>query len=504
MNYLIAIDVGTQSTRVALIGEDGEIVRIVQSPHDVDTPHPSWAQQSPDLWWSEVCKNSQELWASVEVRQKSILPSQVAAICCCGQMHGMVGVDPAGQVTTPMVQLWCDKRCHVQCSDFKNRYDELELAQTTANPVVPSWTALKVRWFAENTSEAYQSARWFLVPKDFVNYRLTGVAATDPSEASGSYIWDWKKDDYSLEIAKLVGVDPGKFAPSCKASAVIGSVTAEAARETGFQAGTPVVAGGGDFPVSMLGFGIVGEGIANDTTGTSTCFAVHSPKPLIHPLVFNLRHVTDGWIPFKLTDSGGIAGAWLRQFLATACGLDENDKAAFGYERMIALAEQAPAGSDGLIFYPYLLGERRLENTAARGAFLGVTLNHKAPHFARAALEGVALSMASDFRLFSQLGVNMKRLLSVGGGTRNRLWNQMKADMTGLPVELAAEPEAGLKGCALLASAGVGLIDDLNAEARKRCVVEKKVAPNPENRAVYDQALEQFQKIYDRLLGFWN
>lgn len=504
MNYLLAIDVGTQSTRVALIGEDGAIVHIVQSPHDVDTPEPGWAQQSPDLWWSEVCKNSQELWSGGAVTARGILPSQVAAICCCGQMHGMVGVGASGSVTTPMSQLWCDKRCRVQCSDFKTRFDEQAIAQTTANPVVPSWTALKIRWFAENTPAAYEAARWFLVPKDFINYRLTGVAATDPSEASGSYIWDWQKDDYSPEIAGYVGVDIQKFAPSYASHAVIGRVTDEAARLTGILSGTPVVAGGGDFPVSMLGFGIVGEGIANDTTGTSSCFAVHSPKPLIHPLVFNLRHVTDGWIPFKLTDSGGIAGAWLRQVLASACGLDENDKSAYSYERMIQLAEQVPAGSDGLFFYPYLMGERRLENTTARGAFLGATLNHKAPHFARAVLEGVAMSMASDFRLFTRLGVDMKRLLSVGGGTRNRLWNQMKADMTGLPVELAAEPEAGLKGCALLAAAGVELIDDLEAEARKRCIVEKKIEPIPANRAVYDQSLDQFQRIYDRLLGFWN
>jgi len=176
----------------------------------------------------------------------------------------------------------------------------------------------------------------------------------------------------------------------------------------------------------------------------------------------------------------------------------------FTFDQLIALAEGAPAGSDGLLFYPYMLGERRPENTAARGGFAGITLNHTAAHFARAVMEGVALTMGMDFRLFSDLGVPIERLLCVGGGTRNALWNQIKADVTNMPLELSDEPEAGLKGAALLGAAGVGLVDDLTAAARQRCITTQTVQPVADQVAVYEQSLAEFSRLYDHMLGFWQ
>ncbi|NQT37475.1 MAG: hypothetical protein HQ581_08305 [Planctomycetes bacterium] len=491
---LLALDIGTQSVRAAVVTSDGEILGIGQIAHDVDSPHPNWAQQRPDDWWDETCRAIGKVLA-----ETGVAPDSIAAVCSCGQMHGMVGIDEQGAVTTEWAQLWCDKRCQTQCEEIRKTRDEAQLAQVTANPVVPSWTALKILWFKENQPDVYDRARWFLVPKDFINYRLSGVAATDPSEASGSYLWDWKTDTYSPELADVVGVDLGRFAPVYPSHAVIGAVTDEAARHTGIPAGTPVVVGGGDFPVSMLGFGIVGEGLASDVTGTSTLFAMHSAKPLIHPAVFNLRHVVAGWIPFKLLDTGGLSVRWCKDLISSA--RDEE----LSFDAMIEMAAAVPEGSDGLVFYPYMLGERRLDNASARGAFMGVTLNHKAGHFARAAMEGVALAAGMDLRLFRSLGVEVDRVLCVGGGTRNGLWNQIKANVFGMPLELSDEPEAGIKGAAILAAAGVGLIDDPATTARERRVsAGKTVPPQSEGVQRYQEVLDEYSRIYDHLLGFWQ
>lgn len=490
---ILALDVGTQSVRAAIVTQDGDVLGIGQIKHEVDSPQPGWAQQRPDSWWDETCRAIHDVLAQTGVSRESI-----AAVSTCGQMHGMVGIDTEGHVTTESVQLWCDKRCQPQCERIRSEHDEAELAAITANPVVPSWTALKILWYKENQSESYDRARWFLVPKDFINFRLTGVAATDPSEASGSFIWDWKKDDYSPQMAERVGVNAELFAPVHPSHEVIGTVSEQASKLSGVPAGTPVVAGGGDFPVSMLGFGIVGEGIASDVTGTSTLFAMHSSKPLIHPAVFNLRHVVDGWIPFKLLDTGGLSIKWCKDLISSA----RDDE--ISYDALIEMAAKVPEGSEGLIFYPYMLGERRLDNASARGAYMGITLNHTAGHFARAAMEGVALAAGLDMALFRSLGVEVDRILCVGGGTRNQLWNQIKADVFKLPLELSDEPEAGLKGAAILGASGVGLVGDPAEVACQRRTTTKTIPPRDEGVRRYKAVLDEFSRVYDHLLGFWQ
>ena len=236
------------------------------------------------------------------------------------------------------------------------------------------------------------------------------MAATDPSEASGSYRWDCEKDAYSAQLASAVGVDVERFAPVSASHAVIGTVTEEAAGLTGIRPGTPTVAGGGDFPVSMLGFGIVGEGIASDVTGTSTLLASHAKAPLIHPAVQNLRHVVDGWIPFTILDCGGISMKWCKDLVTSMRSTEAS------YDELIEMASGIPAGSEGLLFYPYMMGERRKENTTARGGWFGITLKHEAPHFVRSVMEGVALSMGKDIGEFKRLGHDVSKLMSVGGG----------------------------------------------------------------------------------------
>jgi xylulokinase len=491
--HIIALDIGTQSVRAALIDVSGEILGLEQIKQEVDTPHPNWAQQRPESWWEKTGQAIRNLFS-----RTSISADSVAVISACGQMHGPVGIREDGVVTTPWVQLWCDKRCEQQVEQVFQTHDESQLAAISANPVNPAWTGLKVRWIRENEPEAYARTRWFLVPKDFINFKLTGVAATDPSEASGSFLWDCGQDDYSKDLANAVGLDLERFPPVLASHEVIGAVTEEASKETGIRVGTPTVAGGGDFPVSMLGFGMVGEGIAADVTGTSTLLASHSPRPLIHSAVQNLRHVVEGWIPFTILDCGGLSMTWLKDLVDSTTPEDVS------FESLIETASVAPVGSDGLFFLPYMLGERARGNTGARGTFVGITLDHKAPHLIRSVMEGVALAMGRDTSILRGLDLTVDRVFCAGGGARNDLWNQIKANILEVPVEIASEPEAGLKGAALLGASGVGLIEDPAIVAQERRETDKTFRPQPETFDRYRNALTEYNRIYDHMFGFWQ
>jgi len=486
---ILTIDVGTQSTRAAVVTAAGEILGTAQIPHETDSPQPGWAQQRPAQWWEEVCAAIGQV-----LRETSIAADTIAAVAACGQMHGPVGIDAGGDVITEWVQLWCDKRCAPQVEAIRAEQDEPALMRKAANPLNPAWPGIKIRWEKENHREAYDRTKYFLVPKDFVNFRLTGVAAADPSEASCTYVYDCNLGTYSEELAAAVGVDIAKFAPLHRSHDVIGTVTSPAAERTGLAAGTPVVCGGGDFPVSMLGFGIVGDDVIADVTGTSSLLAAHSPQPLIDPAIQNCRHAVNGWVPFTILDCGGVSMNWCKELISSV-GEDKT------YDQLIDLARAAPAGSEGLLFFPYMRGERRSENVNSKGGWFGVRLEHSAKHFVRSVMEGVAFAMGRDAGIFRERGLDVDKVLSVGGGTRNELWNEIKAGVLNLPLEISPEPEAGIKGCALLGAAGVGLIGDPAEEAVRRRVSSRTVSPT--EAEAYAPAQHEFNRIYAHMLGFW-
>jgi xylulokinase len=491
--YVLAIDIGTQSIRAALVCENGEIGGLAQVPHGIDSPHPGWAEQRPDAWWESAAGAVRDVLA-----RTGTPPREVACVVSCGQMHGPVGIDERGDVVTPWTQLWCDKRCEDQCDRIRKNLDTDGLAAITANRPTAGWVGMKVAWIREHEPDVYEKSRWFLVPKDFINFRLTGVAATDPSEASGTYLWDAEKDRYSPEMAAAVGVDLSKFAPVLPAHGVIGTLTDVAARKTGLRAGTPVVCGGGDFLVSLVGFGMTGTGDAVDVTGTSTLFVVHRDRPVIDPFVQNLRHVAGGWVSFFMLDSGGIAMKWCRDLLGSAAG-------PVTYERMIALAEAVGPGSRGLTFYPYLFGERRRENVRARGAFFGITPEHGAAHFARAVMEGVALCVGMNVGIFHDLGIEIERVICAGGGTRNGLLTQIKADVLNLPMAVSGQPESTIRGAGLLGAYATGLIDDMNAAAETATSeTAVTIMPDDQRAAAYRSVQERFNRVYEHMVGFYE
>ncbi len=490
---ILTIDLGTQSIKAGLVDYDGTILQISQEPQQVNLPKKGWAQQKPELWWrltKSVIKNV--------LQKSSIKKNEINGISTCGQMHGPVGIDKKGNITTEWTQIWMDKRSKSICEEIRNHYDQSQLAQITGNPITTGWSGVKVRWIKENQPNIYNKTKWFLVPKDFINFKLSGVIATDPSEASGSYLFDIKKENYSTEMGTILDIDIQKFAKIYKSYDIIGSLKEDIAREIGLPSKIPIIAGGGDFIVSLLGIGMIEEGTAVDMSGTSTLFVVKKDNPIIHPLVQNLKHVISGWTPFTMLDCGGLSIAWYKDFINSM----KEEK--ISYEEMIAMAEKIPIGSNGLLFYPYLLGERRTENIYAKGAFFGVTLTHKVSHFIRAIIEGVALAVGKDVEIFRKLGVKIKQVYCLGGATRNKLLYEIKANIMQLPQILTNEPEASLRGNGILAAYGLGLINNIKQIANPRTLKIEIIKPDKILANKYLFLLKKFKKMYKHMLGYEN
>lgn len=493
MKYILAIDLGTQSIRAGLMTPEGRAAAISQEAHTIDSPFPGWAQQDPAAWW-EIAKR---LIRDV-LGKSAVVPPDIAGVITCGQMHGPTGIGMDEGISTGFTQLWCDKRCEPQCIELRRTLGDKYLREKTGNIPVTGWTGLKVRWIKDNMPDAYKKTACFLVPKDFINYMLTGVFATDFSEASGSFLFDAKNEGYSGIMAERLGLDLDKFPSIFRSHDIIGRITKSAALQTGLIEGTPVMAGGGDFLVSLLSLGLADGATAIDMTGTSTLFVVEKDSPFIHPSVSNLMHTLGGWAPFVMLDTGGLNMKWLKDLLSSAAG------SPVSYDSIIEQAETVPAGSGGLMFYPYLLGERRSDNVNSRGMFSGITPGHTAGHFSRAVMEGTALALGMNAAAFRSLGVRIDRVCCMGGATRNRLLNQIKANVYGVPVEISDEPEATLAGAGLLGAYGLGLISDIAATAARLHSRKTLIRPDEKTAKVYGKMSEEFERLYGHMLGLWK
>lgn len=492
--YFLAIDVGTQNIRAAIVDSKGIVNEVAQIEQEVKSPHPGWAEQQPKEWWNLSKKVIKQV-----VKKTKIDGNSISAISCCAQMHGPVGIDKDGKITTEWTQIWMDKRCENVCKRIRNQFDESELAKSiTANPVTTGWLGIKIKWIKENQPEVYNNTDKFLVPKDFINFKLTGVTATDPSEASGTYVYDYNTDQYSLHMAELLEINLDKFAPIYNSYDIIGNIKKSISEELGLPKNVPVITGGGDFIISLLGLGLIDDSTAVDMTGTSTLFVIHKDKPIIDPSIQNLRHVISGWVPFTMLDCGGLAMKWCKDLLGSL-GNQE-----ISYEQMIEMAEKVPVGSDGLLFYPYFLGERRQDNINAHGCFYGLKLNHSASHMARSIMEGVALAIGKDVLNFKRTGVNIKRVFCLGGATRNKLLYKIKANTMQLTQILTNQPEASLQGCGLLAAYGLGVIKDFNALKDLKDRNLEIITPNEELAKKYYTLQQDFIRMYNHLIGYWN
>jgi xylulokinase len=483
---VLAIDIGTQSSRAAILDTDGGLLASASRPHELAVPRPGWAEQDPDEWWQATAANIRDALAQAPA-------ARLAAVAVCGQMHGTVPVAQDGRLLASAVQLWCDKRAASIADEVTARHDLDTLQRLTGNVPTAAWSGFKMAWMQREQPELYDAAWQILTPKDFINYRLTGVAATDVSEASGSFLMDAANERWSPDLVALLGLDASKLPPIHASSAVIGGISAEAARLTGLGAGLPVVAGSGDMLCQLLGSGVSAPGMACDTSGTASVISFYAAGPVADRRLMNLHAAGSHWIAFGILDSGGGAIRWWLDGFGDSAG--DQDAA---YERLLADAASVPPGSEGLLFLPYLQGERTLGSADSRGVFFGFHPRHTRAHATRAMLEGICFDLRQSLEIVREAGIEVTRMRTGGGGARSALWSQIKADIYGMPVAPLQHEEVGILGAAMLALTGAGIVPDL--QAASRLVAEREpFQPEIRNIARYDAQFGLFRDLHDRL-----
>jgi xylulokinase len=478
---LIGLDVGTTGARAVAVDLGGNVVAVAAEEYPLSTPRAGWTEQDPALWWqaSQV----------VLKRVASQLREPPIGLGLTGQMHGSVFLDEADRVIRPAL-LWSDQRTASQCRAITERVGAERLIEITGNPAITGFQAPKILWLRENEPDAYARVRRVLLPKDYVRLRLTGEYATDASDASGTLLLDLRRRDWSDELLQKLEIPRDWLPVVYEGPAVTGAITAGVAASTGLPAGLVIAAGGGDNAAAAVGNGIVREGLISCSIGTSGVVFADSKTPRIEP---NARlqafcHAVPGrYHLMGVTLSAGGSLRWWRDI--GGAGLD--------YDGMASLAAQAPPGSEGLVFLPYLTGERTPHlDPRARGAFVGLTLRHSQSHLTRAVMEGVTYSLGDCLDLMAGLGVPIDEVRATGGGARNRLWRQLQADVFGLPVHRASIEEGPAFGAALLAGVAGGAYRDV-FEACSNVRLDPEVTlPDPALHRLYSRYRRAYSDLY--------
>ncbi len=494
MTYLVGIDVGTSGAKALIIDEAGAVVSSGTVEYPMSTPRPLWAEQNPEHWWEAVCDAM-----LMALREGCIAADEIAGIGLTGQMHGMVLLDAAGRVLRPCI-MWNDQRTAEQCEWIMQTVGRERFLELTLNPALPGFTAPKIVWTREHEPDVYAQVAHVLLPKDYIRYRLTGAFVTEVSDASGTALLDVRARDWSDEVLRALDI-PRAWLPDCvESQTVTGAVTAAAAELTGLKVGTPVVGGGGDQAASAVGTGIVESGLVSVTLGTSGVVFAHMQQPRLDPegrLHTFCHALPDAWHVMGVTLSAGGSFRWFRDALGAAekqvallSGVDP-------YEILTAEAAQAPAGSEGLLFLPYLTGERTpYPDPNARGVYFGLTLRHNQRHMVRAVLEGVAYSLRDSVELFRELGVPIRQVRATGGGARSLLWRQILADVFGTQLVTVDVTDSTAFGAALLAGVGTGVYANVPEACLATVKVVDEVQPDARRQATYDAYYRVYHSLY--------
>jgi xylulokinase len=496
MKLFLGIDISTTGAKAVLIDAEGRLVSSANTPLELSTPRPLWSEQNPSDWWQGVANSIRQVLAQSSAQLK--LPSAVAAVGLTGQMHGLVLLGEKGEVLRPAI-LWNDQRCGQQCDEIRNRVGKERLIQITGNDALTGFTAPKLLWVREHEPQLYSKVRHILLPKDYIRFKLTGVLAMDKADGSGTLLFDLKKRDWSAEVVSALDIPTDWLPPTYEGPQITSRINAEAANETGLSAGTPVVAGGGDQAVQAVGVGAVAAGIVALTLGTSGVVFAPTQAPLIEPqgrLHAFCHALPDRWHLMGVMLSAAGSLGWYRDALAPD----------LTFEELMDEAALVPAGSEGLLFLPYLTGERTpYPDPLARGSWVGLTIRHKRGHFTRALLEGVAFGLKDGFNLIQSVGLGAINQVRVsGGGAKSQLWLQILADVLGVELVTVNTIDAAAYGAALLAGVGDGTWPDVESACEANIKVVGCTRPDKKRTACYERLYWHYRELYPALKPTFN
>ncbi|MDO4288446.1 MAG: FGGY family carbohydrate kinase [Eubacterium sp.] len=484
-NLMLGIDVGTQSIRIALVNENGNVIGMRQRTHFIETPKANWAVQDPDSWWNIIKEECPKL-----IEESNVKKEQIISIGVDGHMHAAVPVGYDGKLLSNEVQLYCDKRNSKIVDDFvvSDAWNE-KLYNQTANFPITNWIAFKMKWIKENQPEVYEKTWKFLTTKDYINFCLTGNAVIDVSEASGTFLMNCDTCKWSDELINAIGIDKEKLPTIYESYECIGTVTEETAQVLGINPGVSVAAGCGDTMANLMVTGVTEYGVLADITGTGSTICLYTETPVKDKRLMNLRYSAKGWLAFGCLDSSGAAYRWFKDTVS------ENET----YESLNVLAEKTEAGAEKLFFYPYLAGERTLGSVHSRGMFIGLSTRHTKGHMVRAIQEGIAFEHKRALEIMEDAGFNIECVYHSGGAAKGDLWNQIKADIYDTEVRTIEESESAVLGAALLGGNAAGLFDDILKKAKELLRVKKAYVPKESRQQVYKQHFEIYKEMHDVL-----
>jgi xylulokinase len=500
MSYLLGIDIGTSGTKTLICDRKGKVLATASAAHDISSPRPGWSEQDPRQWWLATCEATQAVIATAKVKA-----DQITGIGLSGQMHGSVFLAGGGS-TAPLrpALLWNDQRTAKQCEQIESRVGGREkLIQMVGNPALTGFTAPKILWVREHEPRVYEKTRHILLPKDYIRLCMTGEYATEVGDASGTLLLDVRRRRWNEQVLTKLEIDRALL-PDCYESHVVtGRLTRAAAKAMGLAADTPVVGGSGDQPAGAVGNGIVSAGIVSATMGTSGVVFAHADAPTYDPhgRVHTMCHAVEGkWCVFGCVLSAGGSFQWLRNTLGQAEVAAAKKKKVDPYTLLIAEAEKAAPGSEGLFFLPYLTGERCPHpDPAARGGWIGLTARHDRPALIRSVIEGVTFGMTDALRIMQGMGVAVSTVRLSGGGARSKFWRQLQADVYDRPVAVINAQEGPAYGVAILAGVGTGVWKSVPEACRAAIRETEKLRPRKQQAAAYARLHSQYQRLYPAL-----
>ncbi|PYT01781.1 MAG: xylulokinase [Acidobacteria bacterium] len=482
----LGLDIGTGGTRAVVIDGEGRVVASASAPHvPFSSPEIGWAEHDPEDWWSAAR-------TAIAAVLTSVPASEISAIGLSGQMHGSVVLDENDAPIRPAI-MWCDQRTGVQCEEITAKIGPKGLIELVANPAVNGFTLPKLLWLRKHEPENWSRVRSVLLPKDYIRLKLSGVRASDVADSSGTLLFDVANRNWSDEMLKAFELEASIFPQVFESIEITGAVSATGSKATGLLEGTPIVAGAGDNAAGAIGLGIVRPGMMSATIGTSGVAFLVTDGPQKDPRgrIHTMCHAVPGrWHNTGVTQSAGLSLKWYRENFGHGRSFDE----------LVDLAKQVSSGSDGLLWLPYLMGERTPHmDPGARAALVGLTASHTEGHVIRGLLEGVAFSLRDSIEIFAELGTEAQSIRLGGGGARSSLWKKIQADIYRRPVETAREDEGAAFGAALLAGVGAGAWSSVDEACDAAVTVAETIQPDKTASRELDRNYSAYRKLYDAL-----
>lgn len=482
---LLGIDIGTSACKVAVFDEEGKVLAQANRPYRVYYPQSGWAEQNPEEWWEAICDAVREV-----LSEESVNAELIKGIGVDGQSWSAIPVDENGSVlhNTP---IWMDTRARYLCERVKEEIGADEIFRVAGNDFLPSYVTPKLLWFKEERPEVFQKTSKFLQSNSYIVMKLTGEMSQEYSQCYGLHFFHMEKRTYDSALAEKMGLSPELMPKLYACDEIVGSVTKEAAEKTGLKAGTPVVAGGLDAACGALGAGVYRPGETQEQGGQAGGMSICTDRALSHKALILGTHVVPGlWLLQGGTVGGGGTLKWFRQELGSGLSFDE----------LTAEAAKVSPGSDGVLFLPYMAGERSpIWNPDAKGVFYGLSFDKTRGHMIRAVLEGVAFSLEHNLRTAAETGICVDSLNAMGGASNSVLWTQIKADVTGKTIRVPSSDTATTLGAAILAGVGCGLYGSYDEAVGRTIRITRVQEPNPQNKAVYDRAMERYLRLYEDL-----